>query len=234
MKTFTYFAIATALMCSPQAIADDGMLNTIVVTGTRIDAEDLRRTPNVTMRVSADFVLFEVGFVNASLDRSERNADLEKAFDAVAAAANRNERISIAVGDVEESSPMETTTYEESVYDNGSRASLSLVVKAYTKEDDTFEKVRTRVEAFIEGVPEYGRTQSYTDDEQYLGITDLDRYRPALIGEIAKEVDTLTQMFKASEISVNGLEEQTVTQTVGPMALEIFIPYTITLTSNRD
>ncbi len=234
MKHFILSVIVSGLMFGTQALAQDGTQNTIIVTGTRIDADDLKDAPNVTMRVQADFVLFEVGFVNASLERSDRLRDLERAFKRIASDADKRDDIALSVGSAEEASPIETVTFEEAHYDNGQRASFNLVVKVYTRQDDSFDKVRARVEAFIAGVPEYGRTQSYIDDEQYLGITDLDRYRPDLVAAISQEVDLLIDTFLASEVSVSGLEEQTITQTVGPMELEIYIPYTINLVSERD
>ena len=60
------------------------------------------------------------------------------------------------------------------------------------------------------------------------------RHRPALIRAISDEVTFLSDTFKASEVSVYGLEAQTVTQTVGPLELQIFIPYSIHLTSDKD
>ena len=234
MLRTTIIALLLTTIWSPRLYAQEKSLNTVIVTGTRIDANDLKDTPNVSLRVQADFVLFESGFINASLERSERLADLKKAFGAVASAADKRGDISLSIGNANESAPIETVTFEEAQYDNGQRAGFSIVVKAYTKPGDTFEKVRTRVDDFIEDIPEYGRTQSFIDDEQFLGITNLDRYRPDLIKAIAKEVDDLIEAFSASEVSVSGLEEQTITQTVGPMELEIFIPYTIHLTSMRN
>ena len=86
-KRTSSLALATVLAATfaaaPMAAAQDEGLNSIVVTGTRIDASEMQPTPNITLRVQADFVLFEVGFVTASLDQAERQRDLGRAYDAL-------------------------------------------------------------------------------------------------------------------------------------------------------
>lgn len=206
-------------------------LNSIVVTGTRIDASELKQTPNITLNVQADFVIFQVGYVNASLERAERLSDLERAFSAVSDAAENRDDIVLSIGSADDASPIETVTFTEARYDSGQRAGFNLVVKVYTKDSDDYDQVRERLNAFIDAIPEFGRTQSFTKDQQFLGITDLKRYRPELVTAISDEVTFLTNTFKASEVSVSGLEAQTMTQTVGPLELQIYIPYTIYLTA---
>jgi hypothetical protein len=46
-------------------------------------------------------------------------------------------------------------------------------------------------------------------------------------------VTGLSQVFSASEITVTGLDKQTVTRPTGALSLDVYVPYTLTIVSKR-
>lgn len=228
--TLSAFAITPIL-----ATAQDRALDTVVVTAMRIDADNELDSvvPNVTLRVPADFVLFEASFINTDLEAKARKDDLKKAFDTVVKNDRARNDIELSIGDAEQSYPIESATFDEIYSPYGQRSSFDLAMRVDVRKGDTYDDVRERAEAFIDNVPEFGRVQSYIDDEQYIGLRNPDRYRPDLIAAIAKDVDMMGQAFKASEVTVLGLEKRTITQPTGALSLDVFIPYDLTIVSDR-
>lgn len=231
-------SIIAALLCAnvaPAFAQEDMRQEAIVVTGMRIDADAMRdnEIPNVRLRVPADFVLFEASFVNGDLEANTRKSDLGKAFAAVLSADAARADIQLSIGDSEQSYPIESVTFDEIYSPYGQRSSFNLAMRVDVREGDTYDDVRVRAETFMEGIPEFGRVQYYINDEQYIGLRNPERYRPDLIAAIADEVDTLDKAFKASEITVFGLEKKTITQPTGALSLDVFIPYDLTIVSKR-
>ncbi|MEM7494080.1 MAG: hypothetical protein AAF296_11905 [Pseudomonadota bacterium] len=228
----------TALLCAnlaPALAQEDRMQDAIVVTGMRINADSSLddEIPNIRLRVPADFVLFEASFVNADLEPNSRKSDLGQAFKAVLKADTARTDIQLSIGDSEESFPIESVTFDEIYSPYGQRSSFNLAMHVDVRDGDTYDDVRVRAESFMSAIPEFGRVQYYIDDEQYIGLRNPERYRPDLIAAIADEVDTLDKAFKASEITVFGLEKKTITQPTGALSLDVFIPYDLTIVSKR-
>ncbi|MEM1086546.1 MAG: hypothetical protein AAGH90_02375 [Pseudomonadota bacterium] len=230
--------IVAALVCAnltPVFAQGDMRQDAIVVTGMRIDADSERsgEIPNIRLRVPADFVLFEASFVNADLEPNTRKSDLGQAFDAVLEADAARADIQLSLGDSEQSFPIESVTFDEIYSPYGQRSSFNLAMRVDVRDGDTYDDVRVRAESFMESIQEFGRVQYYIDDEQYIGLRNPERYRPDLIAAIADEVDTLDKAFKASEITVFGLEKKTITQPTGALSLDVYIPYDLTIVSKR-
>lgn len=229
--TVSAFAL-TPIIAAAQS---DTLQETIVVTGMRIDSDNTSNSamPNVTLRVPADFVLFEASFINSDLEAKARKDDLNQAFNIVLQNDRARDDIELSIGDSEQAYPIESATFDEIYSPYGQRSSFDLAMRVDVRKGDTYDDVRARAEAFIDSVPEFGRVQSYIDDEQYIGLRNPDRYRPDLIAAIAKDVDTMSQAFEASEVTVYGLEKRTITQPTGALSLDVFIPYDLTIVSAR-
>lgn len=229
--TVSAFAL-TPIIAAAQS---DTLQETIVVTGMRIDSDNTSNStmPNVTLRIPADFVLFEASFINSDLEAKARKDDLNQAFNIVLQNDRARDDIELSIGDSEQAYPIESATFDEIYSPYGQRSSFDLAMRVDVRKGDTYDDVRARAEAFIDSVPEFGRVQSYIDDEQYIGLRNPDRYRPDLIAAIAKDVDTMSQAFEASEVTVYGLEKRTITQPTGALSLDVFIPYDLTIVSAR-
>lgn len=206
---------------------DEAMLDTVVVTANYIDQGDFQKAPSASLKVRADFVVFELSYVNSTLDANERMQEMQKMFDRVVKAASRREGISLRIGEAGNSASVETTTFEEAYQDRGSVGRFSFVVRVDTTEADTFKSVRERVETFVNGIDEVGRSQSYMSDEQFLGVRDLTVHRAPLIAAIWKDIYLSAKPASEVALKVNGLESKTLTRPSGPLELELYIPYTV-------
>lgn len=233
MRPLLVIALAAGLCLGLEANAQNERLESVVVTATRIDQDELQKAPHITLRVQADFVIFRATFVNSTLEPLERKQELSATFDALIKAAAKRDDIDLRSGEAGESAPIETVSFDEAYYNRGTNGSFDVVLRIDTVANDNFDAVRGRIEAFLESIPEIGRTQYYSDDEQFLGVSNPAKYRPTLIDAISAEVDTLSKSFSASEIEVSGLAEKTITQPVAALELEVFIPYDIHIMSKR-
>ncbi len=236
MKKLALSILSVALFGTSLSYAQDRM-ESIVVTGTRIDSDVnsvlFREMPNVRLRVPADFVLFEASFVNGDLDLNRRKQDLETTYNRVLASDRAREDIELTIGDAEESFPVDSVTFDEAYSSYGQRGSFSLAMRVDAKPGETYDEVRERAEAFLKEIDEVGRVQYFVDDEQYIGLRNPERFRPTLITAISEDVNKMADAFTASEITVLGLEEKTITQPTGALSLDVYIPYSLTIVSKR-
>jgi len=202
-------------------------METVVVTGMMIDEEDRESIPNATLRVRADFVLYELSYVNSTLDLRERKDEMERMYKAILRQLPKHEGLKLRVGHASASADVETAIFDEIYNSHSHQGRLSFVVRANVKPDETYEQVRARVEKFVESSGEVGRSQSILQDEQYLGVDDLKSYRPALIKAIWDDIHASSNPTGATQVDIKGLERRTQYHPIGPLELELFIPYKI-------
>ena len=114
-------------------------------------------------------------------------------------------------------------------YSGTGRFTLTLSID--TKEEESFEALMKRAQQFVVSIETQGRAEAYLGDTQYIGARDVAKHRADLVGDIAKEVSDLRITFgmTGSKVILTGLESRIITQPSGPLELEIFIPYTLTL-----
>ena len=236
MKNTAISVLFAASALVPMSYAqDDARLDSIVVTGTRIDSDsyDLQAMPNIRLRVPADFVLFEATFVNGDLDLQKRRTDLNAVYDQVLAADQARDDIELAIGDASESYPVESTTFSEVYNPYGQRGTFNIILRVDANAGESYDTVRARAEAFLEAIEEPGLVQFFMDDEQYIGLRDPERFRSDLVAAISDEVKSLRRSFNASDITVTGMELKTVTRPTGALSLDVYIPYTLKIVSKR-
>lgn len=236
MKNIAISAIFAASAFCPMSYAQgESAQEMIVVTGTRIDSDsyDMLSMPNIRLRVPADFVLFEASFVNSDLDLQERRADLEQAYDQVLAAGLARDDVELAIGDASGSYPVESTTFAEIYNPYGQRGSFDIILRVDANPSETYDTVRARADDFLDAIEETGLVQFFMEDEQFIGLRNPERYRLELVTAISDEVKSLRRTFNASEITVMGLDQKTVTQPTGALSLDVYIPYTLTIVSKR-
>ena len=118
--------------------------------------------------------------------------------------------------------------------ERATRATFSLVLTVDTKPGETFDILMERTEAFIAGVKLAGRAESYFGSEQFIGARGTHAHRDKLLEKIATETTKFRSMFAPAKVILTGLESRVITQPSGPLELEIFIPYTLTLESGSE
>jgi hypothetical protein len=237
-------ALGLVLIAAPAyAQADKDM---IVVTGQMIEREEdeaadgYARTgigpPYVSITVPADYVIFTVNLETGTRAVDERRRELERTFAALATRVSRAQGVTVEVGYPGESAALETAAAREAIVNEGDRSVIPLVFKFATQRNDTFPNVRARAEKFISEIPLTGRAEAVTGDLQYIGVTEPKKHREELLRKIAEDARLLQTIFNgaqtgANAISLTGLEGRVKTRPSGPLELEMYIPYAITLGS---
>lgn len=224
---------------TPEAVAQDKM-EMVVVTGSMIQSDDEYENDNgvlpyVSITVPADFVLFTVALETGTTSPDERQRELERTFTALSDRVRRAQGIVMEVGSPGRSAPLETTAAKEAIEYSRERSVINVVLKFSIRSGETFSAVRSRAESFIEAIPVSGRVEAVAGDLQYTGISDAKKHREDLLRKIADDTHLLQSIFSGGTatgltgISLTGLGSRVKTRPVGPLELEMFIPYNVVL-----
>lgn len=238
----TLLALMGALMLAgglaAPAVAQEDI---IVVTGQRMmrDQDEamgvsIGDLPYVSIKASADFVMFTVALESASISLPERAAELERAYKALIARVGRASGIEMEVGEPGYSVAVETATASEVMNVNSRRSTIPVLLKFDVKSGETFGQVRTRAEAFIKGIEVTGRVEATTGSDQYIGLREPAKHRADLLRKIAEDTRLIQDIFGAAgasgnapSVSLTGLGGRVKTRPVGPLEIELYIPYFI-------
>lgn len=192
--------------------------------------------PYISIVVRADFVLFSVRYETATRSADVRENELAAVFKSVTDRASRTEGMNIEVGQPGFSAAVETAAIKELIQDRGDdRSAIDIVLKVNIRERETFDQVRTRAERFVLETPLTGRVEAIIGDSQFLGVAEPKKHRDALVKAIADDVKMMQASFGGPgapvRVSLSGMEQRASTRPVGPLDLEIYIPYSMSLTS---
>jgi hypothetical protein len=218
------------------AFAAPATAQQIVAQSNFVNRNQLAQLPQVSITVRADFVLFSIRYETATRSADTREDELSKTFAAVVQRASRAEGMSIEVGTPGQSAAIETAAVKEMIQENGDdRSVINIVLKVMVKERETFEQIRARAEKFVADAPTTGRVEAVIGDNQFLGISEPKKHRDVLVKAIADDVRMMQSSFGGPNgpVSVNltGMEARTLTRPVGPLDLEIYIPYSMSVRS---
>ncbi len=230
-------AILGLAILPPPARAQDDL---IVVTGSKIQSDDEYESeygalPYVSIVAPADFVIFTVNLESATSSLPERVRELERSFSALSQKASRAQGVRMEVGYPGNSAPLETAAAKEAIESVGARSRIPVVLKFSVRPGDAFSSVRARAESFIATIEVSGRVEATTGDDQYIGVIDPARRREDLMRKIAADVRLLQEIFTPGPgqpppaMSLTGLASRVKTRPVGPLELEMFVPYNIVL-----
>jgi hypothetical protein len=206
----------------------------IVAQSNYVNRTAQAAVPQISITIRADFVLFSVRYITATRAIDARTAELTRMFQTVTQRVQRNnEGISIEVGQPGNSAALETASLKEVIVKTQNDQSyMDLVIKADVRPTDTFQTIRARVEKFVADTPVNGRVEAVIGDSQFLGIADPKMHRDTLVKAIADDVKMMQSSFTGPvQVSLTGMEQRTVTRPVGPLDLEIYIPYSMSVRS---
>lgn len=222
---------ALILLSAPPAAAQE--MERMMVTSNRVDESARISAPAVYRQIPADFVMVAITYQSATRDTAERREELETMFDRLKASAARTPGFSLTGGTLGRSMADIDTVLFTDVYtsDYSGTGRFTLTLSVDTREEESFQALMQRAEAFVNAIDAAGRAEAYLGDEQFIGARDVARHRADLIGDIASDVADLRTRFDPSgaKVILTGLESRIITQPSGPLELEIFIPYTLTL-----
>jgi hypothetical protein len=112
------------------------------------------------------------------------------------------------------------------------------VLRMTVRERDTFDAIRARAEKFVADTQLAGRVEAIIGDSQFLGLSDPKKHRETLIRAIAEDTKLMQSVFGGSatpvSVSLTGMENRVQTRPVGPLDLEIYIPYSMALRSGAE
>jgi hypothetical protein len=153
--------------------------------------------------------------------------------------AARTQDITIEVGQPGFSAALETAAIKEVIQNRGDdRSGIDIVLKVMIKPNETFDAVRARAEKFVKDAPLTGRVEAIIGDSQFLGVSEPKKHRETLIKAIAEDVRLMQASFGGPtspvRVSLSGIEQRSQTRPVGPLDLEIYIPYSMSLVSGSN
>ncbi len=234
--------LKTLMLAAAMAAVAVPVANAQVVRGDQIVAQSnfVSRQqvaiPQISIVVRADFVLFSLRYETGTRSEDERENELARIFTTVTQrAARTNGDVVVEVGSPGNSAALETAAIKEVVNNQGERSSVDLVLKVAVKPNESFDAIRLRTEKFVADTPVNGRVEGVIGDSQYLGVSEPKKHRQTLITAIAEDVRLMQSSFGGpnSPVKVNltGMEQRAQTRPVGPLDLEIYIPYSMSLSS---
>ncbi|MEQ1608251.1 MAG: hypothetical protein ABL956_04670 [Hyphomonadaceae bacterium] len=235
MKRLLLVAAAAIAIAAPAANAQVVRGDQIVAQSNYVSRQQAA-IPQVSIIVRADFVLFSVRYETATRATDARESELAQVFKTVTERAARTEGMNIEVGQPGFSAAVETAAIKELIQDQGDdRSAIDIVLKVNVKEKETFDAVRARAEKFVKDTPLTGRVEAVIGDSQFLGVAEPKKHRDALIKAISEDVRLMQSSFGGPsspvQVSLTGMEQRAQTRPVGPLDLEIYIPYSMSLRS---
>jgi len=238
MTYYRAVLLGALVLAAPSAFAQIVRGDQLVAQSNYVSRQT-QSLPQVSIIVRADFVLFSLRYQTGTRSADERRKELERTFAAIIQRAGRtNGDVVIEVGQPGNSGALETASLNEVVVDAGDQSFVDLVLRMAVKTGDSFDAVRARAETFIADTPVNGRIEAVIDDSQFLGVADPRKHRETLIRAIADDVRLMQTSFGGPDspvqVSLSGIEQRAQTRPVGPLDLEIYIPYSMSLVSGSD
>jgi hypothetical protein len=215
------------LMCSvaltPNAWAQN---DEIIVTATRIDSS----IPGLFLEVKGDFLLLEVSVENDSRDLETRLSEINKTMQGFISAAAKNPDITLSIvdeGDVVR--PLTIGTFQSGIR-RGSRPDTSRAfLKVKTQIPDTVAdsyKLANKLGAFVENIPEVGRTTIDSYDEVAVSVVNPYQYRSSVIKLVTDEINSISQALGGNYRAViEDIDEELKWVRSGDLNLAFYIPY---------
>lgn len=240
MRILVMMSVAVASACFV-APAHAQLNDRVVVTASRIQSDDeyedeFGYLPYVSIKVPADFVMFTVRLESSTKSIEERARELERTYASLVQRVARAQGVTMEVGASSSSVPTETATAAEVIERGKDRSSIPVVLTFATRAGDTFATARARAEAFIREIQVTGRVEATTGADQYIGVNDPAKHRVDLLRKVAEDTRLLQDVFAntgapgaAPGISLTGLAGRVKTRPIGPLEIEMFIPYSIVL-----
>lgn len=230
-------AAALAVLAIPAAHAQVVRGDQMVAQANYVNRQQAA-VPQVSIVVRADFVLFSIRYETATRSAESRINELTQTFNTVTQRAARTQDISIEVGQPGNSAALETAAIKEVIMNRGDdRSGIDIVLKVMVKPGETFDAIRSRAERFVRDTPLTGRVEAIIGDSQFLGVSEPKKHRQTLITAIAEDVRLMQASFGGPnspvKVSLTGMEQRAQTRPVGPLDLEIYIPYSMSLSAGN-
>lgn len=209
------------------ASAQSGMLEEVVVTGSRISS-DYDEMPAVTITRQADFLVQNIRLVNDSRSPDLRRAEIIETIENLIQRSRSMEGMALSYGrgflepinlDDESLQLLEDRQKIDTSY-------IDIYAKVALNPDRSPKAQIADLREFISGVKKAGRTEILPLGDIGLSIVGPEQYRYEIIEKIAEENAKVRLAMKADcEISVGGLEGRVQWERTSVSELTLYIPY---------
>lgn len=236
MKTSTLVASAALIIAlTPAAYARAQSVQEIVVTATRAATWDADDVPTIQLPRRADNLIVEVRVVNDTRDTVGRRSEITQTLRRMSQLAASRSDIALSIDNDGLLVPLtENMVSTLTLGMDGNRADTSVarvIVKTPIRTDDTLDRASGRIEAFVKGVEQAGRSLATISGSWNLSLIDPPQYRPAILTLLATDSRSVAATFgEGYAVEVDGLSNQVAWRQSGPLELSLFIPYKMKVT----
>lgn len=235
MKFSSLLAAAAILLtgASP-CLAQEPDLEEIIVTGSRMMEWDPDEVPVVQLARRADNLIVMVRVVNDTRGEADRRTEITQTLRSMARAAAARPDIDLSMENDGALIPFTEDMVSTLTLGTDGRVDTSMasfIVKTPIREGDTLDSASQRIESFVEGVQEVGRSLANVSGDWQLSIIEPPQYRPAILAAIAADARLTSQAFGDDyAVQIEGLSNRVTWRQSGPLELSLFIPYDMTVT----
>lgn len=232
-RTVLGFVLSLALL-SPSlgAAQGGGSLNEVLVTASRIGADEDTETPHVVVVRRADNLVVSVVVTCDTRDAAARANELRDTVRNLLRDAERDPRIDVGLDDQESGL---VAQFNEGLIASNTRpggrpdtSTISFLIKTPITADDTFPVAKARMDAFVARVTKVGRSEVSVSGEYQLSLVEPRQYRTAIIKAIAADAQAAAAAFGTGyQARLTGLQRPLSWYRFGDLDLALFIPYTL-------
>ncbi len=219
--------LALASLIALPALAQDGGVEEVIVTASRISEYDATETPHVVLRKRADNLLVQVNVVCDTRDASQRRAELKATLKNMIAAAAKDPSIELGLGEEVVGNIDETMI--DALIGPAARpdtSQVTLLIKTRVVPTDTLDSASGRIDAFIKKVSKAGRTEVLATASVNLSLIRPEQYRGDVITLVAQDSLKTAGVFgDGYGVTVNNLQLPISWYQSAPLELALYIPY---------
>jgi hypothetical protein len=179
--------------------------------------------PPITLKKRADFVVLRASIENDSRDAKQRKKEVYATILGLVNAAKKTKKVELHSGTY----VIDKDSYEIPLQ-KGRRPDTSatyLYIKIPLKKDADVPKLTKELKKFVADAKVEGRTQ-ITPGSTGLSILDPEKYRYELIGEIAKDLNKISELLGGSyKFTPTGLDQRIQVRRVSVSEVELYTQY---------
>lgn len=228
-----YAAGLIAALCATGAVVAQENLGEIVVTGSRVIADDYFGMPAISIEKRADFLVQRVRLTNDTRSENARREELYRTIRDMLAVVGKQPGMALGFGD-DFLIPMTDKDHEIPLEPDRRRPDTTMtefyIKRAIGAEDDVASILRS-LRNFITTARMNGRTEIEPVDEVALSIVNPDKYRYEIIEKIAADARKLQAAIGPQcRVDIAGLSKRVAWERSDVSMLMLYIPYDVQLT----
>lgn len=230
MFRFACRLVLCSLFAFPvQAQNEADSLDTIVVTGTRIGYQELKKTPAVSLTKPGDFLVQNITLYNDSRDESARRKELHETIAKMLAASGGRYAV---LHNGAYRLLLDRSNYQVEPEEDEDRDDSNLI-RLQVRTDlggdpGRASEVIAGMRRYIGGVAKVGRTEIELDGDSGLAMSRPERYRYEIIQAIAEDARKLVDaMGMPCKVRLEGLNQRIEWQRASAAELLLYIPYSM-------